>query len=351
MTDHLARIEQYVTTVEDWDRLPADPYVSVCIRTYNHEDFIGDAIEGVLLQETDFSFEVIIAEDKSTDRTREIVRDYQRRYPSKIRLRLAEENLYDKNKRYPTLGAWNAARGKYVARCDGDDYWTDPVKLQRQADFLDDHPDSVICFTASRILHNESGELRGIQGPSEVRETYSLEYVLRRDAFYFSTSTALHRNEICDELPSWFYVGIAGDYCLLVLCAREGDIGYIEEKSAVYRIHEGGVHSPLDTPEKFDLAVETREAILPDLDSYHRRILEEKIYSFYRRALRIAMSRVDASEVRKYAWKCWRWSEHSSRKIIDIPLLIFLMFYHPVMNPVLSSLRDWKRKFLSVLGA
>lgn len=348
VSDHLSRIEQHVTTVEDWDRLPTDPHVSVCIRTYNHEDFIADAIEGALMQEAGFSYEIIIAEDKSTDGTREIVRDYQRRYPDKIRLRLAEENLYSKNKRYPTLGAWNAARGEYVARCDGDDYWTDPKKLQKQVDFLDDHLNCTICFTAAKILSGGSGGTEGIQKPDKAQETYSLEYVLRRSAFYFSTSTALHRNKICDELPSWFYVGIAGDFCLLVLCAREGEIGYIDEKCAAYRMHDGGVHSPLDILERFDLAVETRKAILSDLDSYHRRVLGAKIYSFHRRALRVAMNRADASGVRKYARRCWTWLRYSSRKYVDILLIPFLVLYHPVMSPVLCSLRNWKRRLIRV---
>jgi len=350
MVDHLARIERYVTTVEDRDRLPTNPRVSVCIRTYNHEKFIAGAIEGALMQEADFSYEVIIAEDRSTDGTRKIVRDYQRRYPDKIRLRLAEENLYSKNKRYPTLGAWNAARGEYVARCDGDDYWTDPKKLQKQADFLDDHPDCTICFTAAEILNDKSGEVEGTQEPDEIRETYSLEYVLRRSAFYFSTSTALHRDDICNKIPSWFYIGIAGDFSLLVLCTREGDVGYIDKKCATYRKHEGGVHSPLDTLEKFDLAVETREAVFPILDSYHRRILGAKIYSFNRRALRIAMNQAGTSKVRKYAQRCWRWLGHSNRKYIDVPLVILLMFYYPVMGPVLRSMRNWKKKFADVLG-
>ena len=84
-------------------------------------------------------------------------------------------------------------------------------------------------------------------------------------------------------------------------------MGYIDKKCATYRKHEGGVHSPLNTLEKFDLAVETREAVFPVLDSYHRRILRAKIYSFNRRALRIAMNQASTSKVRKYAQRCWRW--------------------------------------------
>jgi glycosyltransferase involved in cell wall biosynthesis len=339
MADYPARIEEHVEKIE--------PLVSVCIITYNHENFIAEAIEGVLMQETSLPYEIIIAEDKSTDETREIVRDYQQRHPDTIRLRLATENLYSKNKRYPAVGAREAARGKYIAQCEGDDYWTDPEKLQKQADFLEDHPDCTICYTAAEILDNESGEiLRGVRKPDVVQRFYSLEYVLRKNPF--SLATAFYRREVCDELPPWFYVGLAGDYCLLVLCARKGEVGYIDEKCAVHRRHEGGVHSPLDILEKFDQAVKTRKAILSDLEPHHRRILEEKIYSFNRRALRIAIDRANASEVRTYARRCWTWSEHSSRKYVDVPLLALLAFYHPVMSPLLRLLRSWKRRLLGI---
>ena len=347
MASPLACIDANVTTVEDWNRLPTDPLVSVCITTYNHENFIAEAIEGVLMQATSFPYEIIVAEDKSTDGTREIVRDYQHRYPDTIRLRLAAENLYSKNKRYPAIGARNAARGKYIAQCEGDDYWTDPEKLEKQTNFLENHPNCTVCYTAAEILDNESGEiLQGVRKPDDVRRFYSLEYVLRNNPF--SLATAFYRREVCDKVPPWFYVGLNGDYCLLVLCAREGDVGYIDEKCAVHRRHEGGVHSPSDILEKFDEAVKTRRAILSGLEPHHRRILEAKIYSFNRRALRIAMDRANTSEVRKYARRCWTWLEHSSRKYIDAPLLASLAFYHPIMSTVLSSLRCWKRKWLEV---
>jgi glycosyltransferase involved in cell wall biosynthesis len=347
MVDHCGRIERHVITLEDRECLPADPIVSVCITTYDHEKFIGEAIEGALIQETDFPYEIIILEDKSTDKTREIVCGYQQRHPDTIRLRLATENLYSKNKRYPAIGARSAARGKYIAQCDGDDYWTDPMKLQKQTDFLEDYPNCTICYAAAEILDNESGEiLQGVRKPDDVRRFYPLEYVLRKNPF--SLSTAFYRHEACGELPPWFFAGLNGDYCLLVLCARKGTVGYIDEKCAVHRRHEGGVHSPLDILEKFDEAVATRKAILSDLEPHHRRILEAKIYSFNWRALRIAMDRASASKVRRYARRCWVWSEHSSRKYIDVPLIAFLSFYHPMMRPLLHSLRHWKRRLLGI---
>jgi glycosyltransferase involved in cell wall biosynthesis len=350
VTDHYSRIEKHVEKVEDLDRLHTDPLVSVCITTYNHEDFVADAIEGILMQETNFPYEIIVAEDKSTDGTREVVRDYQQRYPEMIRLRLATENLYSKNKRYPAVGAREAARGRYIAQCEGDDYWTDSVKLQKQKDFLRDYPDCKICYTAAEILDNESGEiLQGVRKPDDVRRFYSLEYVLRKNPF--SLATAFYRREVCNEYPPWFYVGLNGDYCLLVLCALKGEVGYIDEKCAVHRRHGGGVHSPLDILVKYDEAVATRKAILSGLEPHHRRILEATIYSFNRSGLMVAIDRANTSEVRKYARRCWTMVERSSQKCIDVPLLGFLAFYHPVMSPLLRVLRQWRRKLLGFSGA
>ena len=125
--------------------MPADVKVSVAMITYNHERFIAQAIESVLMQQTDFAVELVIGEDCSTDGTREIVRAYGERYPERVHPLLHEHNLGLKghNNFVATL---KACRGQYIALLEGDDYWTDPHKLQKQVDFLDGHPEYVGCF-------------------------------------------------------------------------------------------------------------------------------------------------------------------------------------------------------------
>lgn len=338
--DHLARIEQYVDKVEDWDQLPNEPLVSVCITTYNHETFIGEAIEGVLMQETDFAYEIILAEDNSTDRTRKIVLEYQARHPEKIRLRLARENLYRRNIRYPGLGARSSARGRYVALCEGDDYWTDSNKLQKQVQLLDKYPDCAICFTGCRTLDERDRKFGRILQPKHSRSFYSLEYLLKANPF--ATCTVMYRNGLVESLPPWFFEGPGGSYYLRVLYAMKGRIGYINKVCAVYRVHEGGVHSTLDTLEKYDQAVQVREPILQELDEYHRAVLVSTIYSINRKALREAMRREDAAQVRKYARRCWKLVRYSQRKFLDVPLLLVLEMYSPLLKSILASLRDLK---------
>lgn len=124
------------------------PLLSVVTITYNHAQYIGKCIEGVLMQRVNFPMEFIIAEDCSTDETRSICVKYAKRYPNLIRLIVSDANVgVLANERR----AFEAVRGKYVAYCEGDDYWTDPLKLQRQVDFLESHPDYSVCF--HRCLH------------------------------------------------------------------------------------------------------------------------------------------------------------------------------------------------------
>ena len=113
-----------------------EPLVSVYMITYNHEPHIAQAIEGVLMQETDFPIELVIGEDCSTDRTREIVLEYQKKYPDLIRVIISEKNVGARKNGDRTS---KLLRGKYVAFCEGDDYWIDPIKIKMQATFLEDN--------------------------------------------------------------------------------------------------------------------------------------------------------------------------------------------------------------------
>ena len=142
----------------DPERLCRDPLVSIHMVTYNHERYIRQAIEGVLNQRTDFAYEVVIGEDASTDRTREICFEYQRRYPEKIRVLWSEENQYAVAGNVVRVNA--ACRGKYIAYCEGDDYWTNPDKLQLQIDAFRANPNLGICLMGTDVEIESTGERR-----------------------------------------------------------------------------------------------------------------------------------------------------------------------------------------------
>ncbi len=133
----------------------SEPLVSIKMMTYNHAPFIAQAIEGVLQQETDFPFELVIGEDCSTDGTREIVFEYQEKYPDIIRMITSDENVGMKKN---GLRIVKACRGKYVAFCEGDDYWQSPHKLQKQADYLERHPECGLVYSSYDVYHVGSGK-------------------------------------------------------------------------------------------------------------------------------------------------------------------------------------------------
>ena len=121
------------------------PVVSICCVAYNHVHFIRQCLDGFVMQKTNFPFEVLIHDDASTDGTQDIIREYEAKYPDIIKPIYQKENQYSKGVRVSLVYNYSRVRGKYVALCEGDDYWTDPYKLQKQVDFLEAHPDYVMC--------------------------------------------------------------------------------------------------------------------------------------------------------------------------------------------------------------
>lgn len=222
------------------------PKVSVSITTYNHEKYIAQAIDSVLMQKTDFDYEIIIGEDDSSDQTRAIVQAYQQKYPDKIRLFLnSRANVIYINGK-PT-GRWNFvnnlkhAQGQYVALLEGDDYWTSPYKLQTQVDLLDARPDCALC--AHPVLRfSENGTQKSkISGPPVIKEAYTLADLLERN--FIPTCSVMFRNHLFDDFPDWYYTTPMGDWPLHILNTRHGDIGFINKPLAAHRMHDGGLWS------------------------------------------------------------------------------------------------------------
>ena len=144
--------EEYLGREKEVNKI--EPLVSVCTATYQHAEYIEECIEGILIQKTDFPFEIIIGEDESDDGTREICKNYAEKYPDKIRLFLRDRKssciFNDQGNRINGFnGKWTrkSARGKYIALCEGDDYWTDPLKLQKQVDFLEENSEYGLVHT------------------------------------------------------------------------------------------------------------------------------------------------------------------------------------------------------------
>ena len=206
------------------------PMVSICMITYNHEAFIKQAIEGVLIQKCNFSFELVIGEDYSTDKTLEICQEFSKNY-NQIRLLPSISNLGMMPNFIRTI---NECKGKYIALCEGDDYWTDPLKLQKQVDFLEANEDFAICFHPIKIWQN--GKIKKDFITPEVNDVTTITDLAKGN--YIHTPSVIFRNKLFDQFPNEFRESPAGDYFLHMLNARYGKIKKLHDIMAVYRIHE-----------------------------------------------------------------------------------------------------------------
>ncbi|MBL8122099.1 glycosyltransferase [Candidatus Saccharibacteria bacterium] len=214
-----------------------EPMVTVVVVAYNHQKYIRQAMDSILAQKTDFDIEILVHDDVSTDGTKEILMKYKDEYPDKIRLILEKENQFSKTGGGFLESVYSRASGKYIAVCEGDDYWTDPSKLQRQVDFLEKKPGHTICFHPVIIKHEDTGEESLYPIPKK-GHTYTLNELLRHN--FIQTNSVLYRNlrdyrGVCPDgiLPQ--------DWFTHIFHAKRGKIGYINNPMSVYRRHTGGL--------------------------------------------------------------------------------------------------------------
>ncbi|WP_099467024.1 glycosyltransferase [Konateibacter massiliensis] len=211
--------------------------ISVCCITYNHEEYIKDTLEGILCQKFDKTYEIIIHDDASNDGTVEILKKYQRKYPDKIKLLLEEENQYQYGKKmfYEDI---KIAEGKYIALCEGDDYWCDENKLQKQYDFMEKNTEiSYLCHGAYMEVYGnkKQEELRAF----DCERMIELEAVLEKGWIFPTASLFLRRS--CFSTVSKFYLGAPiEDEPIKLLCLSRGKGFYMNSLMCVYRKNHPG---------------------------------------------------------------------------------------------------------------
>lgn len=235
MNNQVRRLEKALPITEhNW---PSDtkPLVSVFNWTYNQKEFIRKSIDSILMQVTDFPVEIIIHDDASNDGTAEIIKEYEARYPLLFRNILQTVNQWSQGKSVMTP-LFEEAHGKYIALTHGDDYWTDPLKLQKQINFLDENPEYVLSFHKVKVL-KPNGELVD-DCFSVVPENYETQETLAKLGNYIHTPSVVFRN-IITELPVEFTLSPIGDYFLYLLLTDHGKINYLQNEMAVYRFGVG----------------------------------------------------------------------------------------------------------------
>jgi len=212
------------------------PLLSVCLITYNHVNFIKDAVDGVLMQNVTFNWELIIADDFSTDGTRQILLDYKKKHPEFIKLILQEKNVgAAKN----WIDLITTPKSKYIAYFEGDDYWTDPNKLQKQVDFLEANPEfSMHCHNAM-VQYENNIKQSHLFNLKPQRRTLTIADIINN--WNIPTASILLRKDALIPLPDWFKNIHNGDYGIGLLAANQGLIGYSEDIMSVYRKNFGAM--------------------------------------------------------------------------------------------------------------
>lgn len=261
------------------------PMVTVRTSTYQHGLYIKDCIEGVLMQKTEFPIEFVIGEDFSTDGTREIVFDYAEKYPDIIRVITADYNVGSKANGGRCK---RAARGKYMATCEGDDYWTDPLKLQKQVDFMEENAELSGCFHACKIEYQDSQREKIIR--DKVKNIFDLGYYLERDIFA-TTGSLLYKRKISNT-PKWTNNIFAGDFVIKYFILVDGNMGYIDDVMGVYRKGVPGSWSKQElTQKKIDQEFSDNIYVLTKINELSDYKYSYQVYSKMKRLYVIYISR------------------------------------------------------------
>ncbi len=241
------RTDSSFTVIADQAAFVKAPLISVHMITYNHEPYLAEAIEGVIRQQTEFPFELIIGEDCSTDKTREIALAFQRHKPDKVAVLYSDSNV---GALHNSTRVLQKTRGKYVAFCEGDDYWHDASKLQKQVSFLEAHPDHALVHCAFRVQTGQTIELPNWVVPSAVPTGRVFEKLLEAN-FIATCTVCMRRSVAANYYASNFRTRgyLMDDYPHWLFASREGFFAYIPDLLATYRVclgsqsHQGPDHS------------------------------------------------------------------------------------------------------------
>jgi glycosyltransferase involved in cell wall biosynthesis len=248
--------------------------------TYNHEKYIHKCLDGFVMQKTNFPYEILVHEDASTDNTARIAKEYEIKYSKLFRCVYQTENQFAKQNTLVNI-LFPMSRGKYIAFCEGDDYWTDPDKLQKQVDFLEENPEYSICFHDVMILKN--GQIvkdyltRIVPEETEILELAKGNFI--------HTPSVVFRNKLFKHFPEQFSRAPVGDYFLHMLNARYGKIKKINQAMAVYRLHDAGIHSNKTQAQKDDEWITQLSLMIPCFEGETKSILINKFLQFAKSVL------------------------------------------------------------------
>lgn len=302
--------------------------VSIVVACYNHEKFIAQAIESFLMQKTSFKVEILINDDASNDGTVAILKEYEDKFPNLFRIFYQNENQYSKGVKPWFHILFPQARGKYIALCDADDYWIDPLKMQKQVDFLQDNEDYILCYTNTSVV-NEKGEMIKEKAIDNSDQT-----IFTHDdmPLYVPTLTRLFRNIHLDTLPKNDVPG--GDTFLVVWQSKFGKIKFMDQITAAYREHQGGIYSSRNISEKYMHLLETRLCCLDIINDSVRVKFYKIIFN-----LIIDLKCIDNTKSRLYLLKFLKiyFKQMPEFRFREVAKILLIAIY--IQMPIIKSYR------------
>ena len=314
------------------------PLVSIYCFCYNHAKYIRDALEGFVNQKTSFPYEVIVHDDASTDESQQIIREYADKYPDIIKPILQTENQYSQGKKLFNTFIVPEIKGKYLAACEGDDYWCDDLKLQRQVDWLEDHSDYSLCVHNTKKINCATGMEDYINDGREDRDI-STEEIIRWKGNLFQTSGIMYRAEYA-LVPTVFSLPGVGDYPRAIYLAVSGKVRYLHDVMSVYRYLVPGswsmrTNQSEESAERKITHWQHRIAMLKRVNEYTEGKYEDCIRDVIRRnEFNICYARYDLKTIRK------SYSDFYKQESVKGKALLYIGFYCPVLLKIYQRIRN-----------
>nr|WP_320022418.1 glycosyltransferase [uncultured Draconibacterium sp.] len=274
------------------------PLVSVLCQAYNHEPYIRQCLDGIIMQKTKFFFEILVHDDASTDKTADIIKEYEKKYPDLIFPIYQTENQFSQKKGVFSNIQCPRARGKYIAICEGDDYWTAPLKLQKQVDFLENNNEYILCFHEMNILKGNEVYPDFITRNENSPNTFN---ALLKGNFIHTPSIVFRRKYLSSVNYPKNGVLVLGDYYLLLFLSQYGRFKKISEIMGIYRVHIGGVWSLSESKHKEKRFARTLLELSRNLNKKnYRNATKKKFLKFTLKRILLAFFKLDFETVKYY---------------------------------------------------
>lgn len=320
-------------------------YISCVCIAYNHELYIRDTLDSILAQKTEYRFELVIHDDKSTDNTREILLEYKNKFPNIITLILQDENQYSKCKRIIPLTIPYLS-GKYTTICEGDDFWLDSNKIQLQANALEFNKKYNICFTSGKVLYRNNIS-KSIDSLANKLSVFTVNQVIQGGGGFMLTASLMLRTKILYYLPKWYFTAPVGDYFLQIYASMPNGALYLPNITSIYRINSIGSWTnqrnsiPLiDIINEGDLYFET----FNHLKEYNieDRIINAEIAKQYVTLTTLAIKNNYLAESKKLIVKSWLHSKNINKKQLFLYLSRNYLFLVRWLHVIKVKFRAYK---------